>query len=376
MIYLDNAATTIDKEKKVAEAIYKSLMSRSYANPSRGSYQASLNSLRKMLEIRMTIGNYFGLSDPRKVILTPNITFALNFIIRSLFKKNDHIITSISEHNSVLRPLYNFSKNGGEISFIGLDDQFNLKLDEIEGLIKENTKAILITAASNVSGKVTELEKVYEICKKYNLKLIIDGAQIAGVCNFSLKNFDNTIFTFTGHKGLHGPQGTGGFLIKGEFDFEQVFSGGSGFDSFSKIQPKTLPDLFEPGTCNLHSFVGLQAAIEEIEKNKPYQKLDHLTKLLYKKLKKNQNLEFYTHLEEVNAPIVSINIKGYDANTVGEILDQEYGICVRTGSHCAPLFHERFETKNRSIVRLSLSHYNTEDEIDKVVKAIEEISEK
>lgn len=374
MIYFDNAATTIDKSEKVAHAIYESIMSKKYANPSRGSYELSVNSLRKMFEIRMCVANYFGVSDPLNVVFTPNITFALNFIIRSLFKSGDHIITSVAEHNSVLRPLYDFEKHGGEISFIDIDDNFNLKLDEIEPQIKENTKAVIITAASNVSGKITDLEKVYKICKKNNLKLIIDGAQLAGVKKFSLKNFDDTIFAFTGHKGLHGPQGTGGFLIKGDFNFNQVFSGGSGFDSFSKTQPHHIPELFEPGTANLHSFVGLEAAIKELEENETYERLNNLTKLLYTELKKNKNLEFYTVLEDENAPIVSINIKGMDANTASEILDEEYGICTRAGSHCAPLFHERVGTRNRGILRLSLSHYNTEEEIYKVTSAISEIS--
>lgn len=376
MIYFDNAATTIDKDKRVADAVYKSLTSKNYANPSRGAYDLSLNALKKMLEIRMTIADYFGEDDPRKVILTPNITFALNFIIKSLFKPGDHIITSLTEHNSVLRPLYDFEKNGGELSFIGFDDKFNLKLDQIESLIKTNTKAIVITGASNVSGKLTDLDKVYSICKKHKLKLIIDGAQLAGISDFSLKNFDDTIFAFTGHKGLHGPQGTGGFIVKGDFHFNQVFSGGSGFDSFSKSQPKVLPDLFEPGTGNLHSFVGLQAAIEILMEDKPYERLDQLTRLLYKKLKEIKNLEFYSFLEEVNAPIVSFNIKGYDANTVADILSYDYGICVRAGSHCAPLFHKECGTEKRSIVRLSLSAYNTEEEIEQVVKAIDEIAKK
>ncbi|MDD7305024.1 MAG: aminotransferase class V-fold PLP-dependent enzyme [Peptoniphilaceae bacterium] len=374
MIYFDNAATTIDKDKKVIEAITYALMNKNFANPSRGSYKLSQNALRKLIEIRMSLANFFESNDPKKVILTPNITYSLNIIIKSLFKKGDHVISSLAEHNSVLRPLYDFETRGGELSFIGIDDKFNLELDQIEKLIKENTKALVITAASNVSGKVTDLKKVYSICKKHKLKLIIDGAQLAGACDFSMEDFDDTIFAFTGHKALHGPQGTGGFIIKGDFDFEQVFSGGSGFDSFSKKQPHSLPDLFEPGTANLPSFIGLEAAIEVLKENKPYEKLDKLTRYLYENLKENKNLDFYTRLEKINAPIVSFNIKGFDANTISHILDLKYDICTRAGSHCAPLFHKRFGTKKRSIVRLSLSPYNTKEEIDYVVKAINEIS--
>lgn len=376
MIYLDNAATSIDKEQRVADAIYHTLMDKSYANPSRSSHKLSINALRKVLEIRESIGDFFDFHDPSRVILTPNITYALNFIIKSLFKGNDHIITSLSEHNSVLRPLYDFRNHGGKLSFIGIDDKFNLKVDEIEPLINKSTRAIIITGASNISGKVTDLNKIHSICNKYGLILIIDGAQLAGCVPFSMEDFDNTIFTFTGHKGLHGPQGTGGFIVKGTFDFSQVFSGGSGFSSFLESQPKNLPDLFEVGTMNLPSFVGLSEAIKFLKENPPYQRLDELTRYMYKKLKENDRLEFYTELEDTNTPIISFNIKGYDADTVGYILDDKYDICVRTGAHCAPLFHKRFGTEKKSIVRASLSTYTSIDEIDTFVEAINEISQK
>ncbi len=376
MIYLDNAATSIDKEERVADAIYHVLMDKSYANPSRSSHKLSINALRKVLEIRENIGEFFDFHDPSRVILTPNITYALNYIIKSLFKENDHIITSLSEHNSVLRPLYDYRNHGGKVSFIGIDDNFNLRLDEIEPLINNSTRAVIITGASNISGKVTDLKKIHSICKKHGLSLIIDGAQLAGCVPFSMKDFDNTIFAFTGHKGLHGPQGSGGFIVNGNFDFKQVFSGGSGFSSFLESQPNNLPDLFEVGTMNLPSFVGLSESVKFLKDNPPYQRLDYLTRYMYKKLKENDRLEFYTKLEETNAPIVSFNIKGYDADTVGYILDDKYDICVRTGAHCAPLFHKRFKTEKRSIVRASLSTYTTIEEIDKFVEAIDQISQK
>lgn len=375
MIYFDNAATTIQKPEIVGKAVYNALMSQEFGNPSRGAYPESLNALRELTKTRMALGEYFDLGDPLNVVLSSNISFALNLIIKSLFTSDDHIITSLSEHNSILRPLYAKEKEGCQLSFLDLDEDFNIKIENIEKLINKNTKAVVITGASNVSGKVTDLKRVHEITKEHNLKLIIDGAQIAGCLEFSMKDFDNTIFAFTGHKSLHGPQGTGGFLIKGDFDFRQVVAGGSGFNSFSHEQPHAIPELFEPGTANVHSFAGLRAALKELEKEKPYDKIQELTKLLYRELKKNKNLEFYTHLDKVNAPIVSINIKNADANEVGQRLYDEYGICVRTGSHCAPLFHEKMGTRERGIVRLSLSSYTSEEEIFQAVKAIEEISE-
>ncbi|MDO5027881.1 MAG: aminotransferase class V-fold PLP-dependent enzyme [Bacillota bacterium] len=374
MIYLDNGATSLRKPKIVAETLYHAIASEDYGNPSRGSYDQSLNSLRALMKVRMTLADYFGLEDPLRVVLSPNITYGLNFMIKGLFGPGDHIISSVSEHNSVLRPLFELERSGGSLSLLGLNEDFSIKIEDIEKNLRPSTKAIVITAASNVSGKLTDLKKVHEIARKNDLILVIDGAQIGGCLEFSMKDFDQTIFAFTGHKSLHGPQGTGGVLIKGDFDFKQVFSGGSGFDSFSPFQPKALPELFEPGTANLPSFLGLEAAIGELIKNPPYQRIQDLTRLLYTELKKNENLEFYTNFTEKNAPVVSINIKDQDANEIGQRLFDDYEICVRTGSHCAPLFHQAVGTKDRGIVRLSLSSYNTEEEILAAVRAIEEIS--
>lgn len=373
MIYLDNAATTIDKDESVARAVYNAINSKSFGNPSRGAYKVSLDALDLLMQTRKKVGSFFGMENPLNVILCQNITFAINFVIKSLFNKNDHIITSLSEHNSVLRPLYGLVKEGMEISFIDIKDDFSLDLEEIENLVKKNTKALIITGASNVSGVLTDLDKAYEICKKYNLKLIIDGAQVAGYVPFDIKKYDNSIFLFTGHKGLHAPQGTGGFIVNGDFDFRQVFSGGSGFDSFSKTQPHVLPDLFEPGTANVHSFAGLKAAIEFLEKS-PHKNINELTKILYDGLKDIQGIKFYSNINLNHVPIVSFNIKDIPANYIAMKLWDDYEICVRAGSHCAPLFHEKMGTKKQGIVRMSLSFYNTKEEIEKAIEAVKNIA--
>lgn len=373
MIYLDNAATTIDKDESVARAVYNAINSKSFGNPSRGAYKVSLDALDLLMQTRKKVGSFFGMENPINVILCQNITFALNFVIKSLFNKNDHIITSLSEHNSVLRPLYGLVKEGMEISFIDINDDFSLDLEEIENLVKKNTKALVITGASNVSGVLTNLDRAYEICKKNDLKLIIDGAQVAGYVSFDIKKYDNSIFLFTGHKGLHAPQGTGGFIVNGDFDFRQVFSGGSGFDSFSKTQPHVLPDLFEPGTANVHSFAGLKAAIEFLDKS-PHKNINELTKILYDGLKDIQGIKFYSNINLNNVPIVSFNIKDIPANYIAMKLWDDYEICVRAGSHCAPLFHEKMGTKKQGIVRMSLSFYNTKEEIEKTIEAVKNIA--
>ncbi|WP_236786145.1 aminotransferase class V-fold PLP-dependent enzyme [Anaerococcus ihuae] len=373
MIYLDNAATTIDKDESVARAVYNAINSKSFGNPSRGAYKVSLDALDLLMQTRKKVGSYFGMDNPLNVVLCQNITFALNFVINSLFDKNDHIITSLSEHNSVLRPLYSLVKDGMEISFIDIKDDFSLDLEEIENLVKKNTKALIITGASNISGVLTDLDRTYEICKKNDLKLIIDGAQVAGYVPFDIKKYDNSIFLFTGHKGLHAPQGTGGFIVNGDFNFRQVFSGGSGFDSFSKTQPHILPDLFEPGTANVHSFSGLKAAVEFLEKS-PHKNINELTKILYDGLKDIQGIKFYSNINLNHVPIISFNIKDIPANYIAMKLWDDYEICVRAGSHCAPLFHEKMGTKKQGIVRMSLSFYNTKEEIEKTIDAVKNIA--
>lgn len=375
MIYLDNAATTIDKDESVARAVYQAIISKSFGNPSRGAYKVSLDALDLLMQTRKKVGTYFGMDNPLNVVLCQNITFALNFVIKSLFNKSDHIITSLSEHNSVLRPLYDLEKEGTEISFINIKDDFSLELEKIENLVKKNTKALVITGASNVSGVLTDLDRAYEICKKNNLKLIIDGSQVAGYVPFDIKKYENSIFLFTGHKGLHAPQGTGGFIVNGDFDFRQVFSGGSGFDSFSKTQPHILPDLFEPGTANVHSFAGLKAAIEFLENN-PHDDINKLTKILYEGLKDIEGIKFYSNINLKHVPILSFNIGNIPANYIAMKLWDDYEICVRAGSHCAPLFHEKMGTKKQGIVRMSLSFYNTKEEIEKTIEAVKNIAKK
>ena len=375
MIYLDNAATTIYKDESVARAVYQAIISKSFGNPSRGAYKVSLDALDLLIQTRKKVGSFFGTDNPLNVVLCQNITFALNFVIKSLFNKNDHIITSLSEHNSVLRPLYDLEKEGTEISFIGIKDDFSLELEKIEKLVKKNTKALVITGASNVSGVLTDLDRAYEICKKNNLKLIIDGAQVAGYVPFDIKKYENSIFLFTGHKGLHAPQGTGGFIVNGDFDVRQVFSGGSGFDSFSKTQPHILPDLFEPGTANVHSFAGLKAAIEFLENN-PHDDINKLTKILYEGLKDIEGIKFYSNINLKHVPILSFNIGNIPANYIAMRLWDDYEICVRAGSHCAPLFHEKMGTKKQGIVRMSLSFYNTKEEIEKTIEAVKNIAKK
>lgn len=374
MIYLDNGATTIDKDPSVARAISSSLNTRQYANPARGLYDMSLNSLRKTIEIRKTIGDLFAVEDYLSIAFMPNITYGLNTIIQSLIGPEDHVITSEIEHNSVLRPLY--SRNC-DLSFLTIDELMDLDFNSLKNKIRKNTKALVVNHCSNVLGLVVDLDKIYDFCMENDLVLIVDGAQTAGMVEVDLSKYERIIYSFTGHKGLHGPMGTGGLVIKGDYDFKQVFSGGSGFDSFSKVQPKNLPEFFEPGTVNLNSFIGLEAAIKVvIEKDlaREEKTMREKCQYIYDQLASDENFEIYNHRDKLSS-MVSFNILNMESGRVSDILWREYKIATRPGSHCAPLVHKRLNTVDRGIVRVSLSTYTSWDEIYSLVSALGQISQ-
>lgn len=378
MIYLDNSATSIKKPISVAKAMYDSIVSETYGNPSRGSYDASLVALREIYNTRKEIADLFKIDDPLNVVLGENATFLLNLIIRGIFNNKDHIITSVAEHNSVLRPLYQLENEGASLSFLPLKEGGYIDLDELEKLKRENTRGIVITQASNVSGIATDLDKVFDFCLENNLIAIVDGSQGAGNLNFDFKyrTFPNTVYIFTGHKSLHGPQGTGGAVFYGDFDLEPVFSGGSGMNSFSHSQPNILPDIFEPGTHNVTSNIGLKEGIIDIRKigiknieRELYEKISYF----YKGLKENENIIFYSDLAPRMTPIVAINHKKYSSSELSEILWENYEIATRAGSHCAPKYHESMETIDMGMCRFSLSIYTSYEELDFTIKALKEI---
>lgn len=378
MIYFDNAATTLKKPKEVAEAVYNAI--NNFANASRGSYELSLNSERIILSARERLKKLFNADSPNCIAFTNNSTEALNIAIKGLINKNDHIITTSFEHNSVLRPIYEMEKLGAEITIIKADKNGNIDYDEIENNIKENTKAIICAHASNVIGNILDISFIGKISKKYNLLFILDASQTAGCVPIDIKNNFIDVLCFTGHKGLMGPQGTGGLCVRKDLYIKPLKTGGSGIKSYSKTHPENMPTRLEAGTLNGHGIAGLNAALEFIE-NKTIEKIKNhereLSRYFYDSIKNIENIKFYGDYKTDNrVSIVALNIGEIDSSKISDILSNDYNIATRPGAHCAPLMHEALGTINQGIVRFSFSYFNTFEEVDKGIEAIKEISAK
>lgn len=377
-IYLDNAATTIKKPASVAKAVYKAISSGEIGNAGRSSYSAAYTALQELYNARSAIAKLFNIKNPLNVSLCQNGSAALNMVLRSLFHnpENIHIITSTFEHNSVLRPLYQFREAKGAISIctpIPGTGQF-----DIEPLIQKNTKAVVINHASNVVGVVQDLKAVHSVCQKHGLIMIVDICQTAGLIPIDIASFSNSIFCFTGHKGLYGPQGTGGIILNGSFNLKPVFSGGSGHDSFNPKHPCLTPDVFEVGTMNVPSFIGLIKGIEYVmekgidEINK---KVFSLRTYFLKEVEKIEKVRLYgSRYRATYSGVVSLNIEGKTSGEVSLALFEKYGIATRSGAHCAPLLHKYFRTEESGMVRFSFSSFNTKKELKVAIEALKEIA--
>lgn len=379
MIYFDNSATTLHKPDSVADAVYEAIVSQHYANPGRAAHKTAHAALASLYATRAAIAKIFHVKNPLQVALCQNATAALNLVLKSLFKEGDHLITTALEHNSVLRPLYQLLGHGADLSIV----KFNLETGEpdyteMEAQIRRSTKAIIVTACSNVTGAVPDINRIYSLCKKNGLILIIDAAQSAGTLPLDLSQYEQTIVCFTGHKGLYGPQGTGGIVINGTFPFQPVFSGGSGIHSFDKEHPATMPDVFEAGTMNVPSFAGLAAGCRYIDTFGQENAAVYLSKLRAYFLEQVASLPFvsiYAPKARTTGPVIGLNIGTAPSAEVSRLLDEQFGIATRPGAHCAPLVHQQYKTETQGIVRFSFSTFNTTEEIDAAIDALAAVSE-
>lgn len=378
LIYLDNAATTLKKPQAVAKAVYNAIASGEIGNAGRSSYSAAYTALQELYNTREIIAKLFNIKNPLNVALCQNGSAALNIALRSLFYNadNTHMITTVFEHNSVLRPLYQFREAGGGLSICTPDPttgQFN-----IEPLIQKDTKAVVINHASNVIGVIQDLKTIHEVCQKHNLVMIVDMCQTAGLIPIDASQFPNSIFCFTGHKGLYGPQGTGAIVVVGNFIFKPVFSGGSGHDSFNQMHPCLMPDVFEVGTMNVPSFIGLNRGVEYVLKKgieNINKKISSLRSYFLKELSKIEGIITYgTNYSSFYSGVVSLNIGKRPSGEVSLNLYEKYGIATRSGAHCAPLLHEYFHTKEQGMVRFSFSSFNTKKEVQLALEALDEIA--
>ena len=258
-IYLDNAATTKQKPQCVIDAVVAAM--NSMGNSGRGAHNDSLDASRLIYDTREMISEMMNLGDPRQVAFTSNSTEALNTAIMGLFGPGDHIISTVMEHNSVLRPLYRLEEMGAEVSFVPCDERGCLKTELMNSYIKSNTKVVICTHASNLTGNANKLKEIGKFCKENQLLLIVDASQTAGVLPIDMQEMNIDVVCFTGHKGLYGPQGTGGLCVRPGIHIRPLKSGGSGIHTYSKEHPKEMPTALEAGTLNGHGIAGLHASL-------------------------------------------------------------------------------------------------------------------
>ena len=376
MIYLDNAATTMKKPQCVIDAVISAMSN--MGNAGRGANEASLDASRIIYDTREQISDLFNLNNPSQVAFTSNSTESLNTAIKGVLSEKDHAITTALEHNSVLRPLYELESKGMELSIVDCDENGNIDYHDFERLIQKNTKAIVCTHASNLVGNVLDIKKIGKIAKKHNLIFIVDASQSAGVFPIDMEDMNIDILCFTGHKGLLGPQGTGGLCVKEGIKVNPLKVGGSGVNTFSKTHPEEMPTILEAGTLNGHALAGLNAAlnylkeegIENIQKRE-----EELMFRFYKGIKDIKNIKIYGNFQNKRAAIVAFNVGDIDSSAFSDELSFAYDISTRPGAHCAPLMHKAMNTVEQGAVRFSFSHYNTEEEVDTAIKAVKEIAE-
>ncbi len=377
MIYFDNAATSLQKPEAVIEAVAEAM--KSLGNASRGAHSAALGSNRMVYETRELLAELFHIDDPSRIAFTMNATESLNIAIAGIFRPEDHVITTVMEHNSVLRPLYRMEESGTELSFLQADKKGNISYEELENAIRSNTRAVICTHASNLTGNVLDLEKIGEICKKHRLLFLVDASQTAGIIPIDVQKMKISVLCFTGHKGLLGPQGTGGIYVAPEINIRPLVVGGSGVQSYLKTQPDEMPARLEAGTLNAHGIAGLHAAISYIiEKGveQIYQEEHEKTDYFYRMIRSIPDIHIYGDPEaELHAPIIALNIGDYDSAQVADELMETYGIATRAGAHCAPLMHQALGTQKQGAVRFSFSQFNTRKELDAGIQALRELAE-
>ena len=375
MIYLDNAATTLRKPDGVITAVVRAM--ESMGNSSRGTHQGALDAARSVYRTRVKLGQMFG-CDTERVIFTCNSTEALNIAISGTINSGDHVISTDLEHNSVLRPLYRLeAEKGVELSFVPADKMGNVDYADFDRLMQPNTKAIVCTHASNLTGNHIDIKRVGEIAHSHGALLIVDASQTAGAFPINIKEMGVDVLCFTGHKSLMGPQGTGGLCVGEGVEIRPFKVGGSGVQSYSKTQPAEYPTCLEAGTLNGHGIAGLGAALDFIEQvgmDAIYQREHQLMTRFYEGIKDIEGVTVYGDFSRMRSPVVALNIKDYDSSAVSDELSEEYGIATRPGAHCAPRMHTALGTVEQGAVRFSFGFFNNENDVEAAIYAVKEIA--
>lgn len=377
MIYFDNAATTLQKPPCVARAVLEAMST--FGNPGRGVHEPAMAASRAIYDARCALARLFHMGNPARIAFTANATQALNTAIKGILNPGDHVITTALEHNSVLRPLYELEEQGVELTILPADKQGRVAYDAFEAAIRDNTRAIVCTHGSNLTGNLLDIGKIGAIAKAHGLLLVVDASQTAGVIPIDVGKMNIDILCFTGHKGLLGPQGTGGLYVREGVAVRPLLTGGSGVQSHSKTHPIQMPTALEAGTLNAHGLAGLNAGVGyllETGVDRIRQKELDLMWAFYEGVKKVPGITVYgDFFSRERCPIVSLNVRDYDSAQVSDALFCEFGIATRPGAHCAPLMHDALGTGNRGAVRFSFSHDNTMEEINFAISALQEVAQ-
>lgn len=377
MIYLDNAATTLRKPQCVIDAVVQAMTY--MGNCGRGVHEGSLSAARTVFEARQALAEFFGCKDANRVIFTANDTESLNIAINGLFAAGDHVITTDLEHNSVLRPLYRLqTERDVSVSFVPADRNGCIDCNDFEKYLTPQTKAVITTHASNLTGNLLNIEKIGAFCKKHGLIYIVDAAQTAGTFPVDMGKMNIDVLCFSGHKGLMGPQGVGVLMLSDTVDIKPWKVGGSGVKTYEKTQPSDYPTRLEAGTLNIHGIAGLLAALQYIKQQTPQTVHAHelgLALRFYEGIKDVDGVTVYGNFEGDRAPTVALNIRDYGSAEVSDALVRQYDIATRSGAHCAPRMHQALGTVEQGAVRFSFGWFNNEEEADAAIKAIKELAE-
>ena len=377
MFYFDNAATTMRKPDCVIDAVTRAMCS--LGNSGRGVHSGALSASRIIYDTRVALAQLFGAESPERIAFTANSTQALNIAIKGVLNPGDHVITTALEHNSVLRPLYELEDRGVELTILPADSLGNIRYEDFEKELRPNTKAIVTTHGSNLTGNLLDIGAIGAIAKKQGLIYIVDASQTAGVFDMDVQKMNVDILCFTGHKGLLGPQGTGGLYVREGVEIRPLLSGGSGVQTYLRSHPPQMPTALEAGTLNGHGIAGLGAAVRYIQETGMdviRAKEQELMWDFYSQVQQIPGITVYGDFSTPNrCAIVSLNVRDYDSGEVSDALSSQYGIATRPGAHCAPLMHKALGTVEQGAVRFSFSHYNTKEEINIAVSALRELAQ-
>lgn len=379
-VYLDNAATSFPKPE-IVYRIADEFMRTVGVNAGRGAYKQALKADRIVYETRKGLAKLFNVKDASRLILTFNVTDSLNLAMKGILKPGDHVITSSMEHNAVWRPLKVLeAERGIRITAVKCDSEGNLDPRTVKDALTEKTKLIVLIHASNVTGTVMPIAEVGAIARENNILFMADSAQTAGLYPIDVEAMNIDLLAFTGHKGLMGPMGTGGLYIREGISIKPLKEGGTGGDSILEHQPDSLPDRYEAGTPNVSGIAGLGAAVKFILDQgikKIHGKEAVLTEYALHKLSGIEGITLYGPKDMTNrVGVISLNIMDFNPQKVGHMLDEKYGIMVRTGLHCAPCAHRTIGTIDRGAVRIGLGYFNTQEDIDLFIEAVKDIIRK